>query len=632
MFTDMVGYTALGQRNESLSLALVDEQRRVIRPILARHHGREVKTIGDAFLVEFANAVDAVRCAYDIQRSIREFNLSLAPDKRIHLRVGVHVGEVVEYQGDISGDAVNVASRIEPLAEDGGVCVTRQVYDFVRSKVDIPLSSLGPKSLKNVAEPMEVFRMAMPWEKDAEGAERHTSPRLDPRRIAVLPLVSMSPDPNDEYFADGMTEEVISTISHIEGVEVISRTSAMQYKKTPKPIRDVSKELDVGTVLEGSIRKAGNRIRVTFQMIDAMRDRHVWAENYDRDLKDVFEIQSEIASKVAQALQTKMPAASTALPGPPTKAETYTTYLRASQLLHEGTEAGLRESAELFRRATAEDPGFAPAYVGLANAWATLSLGFEDFETSVTKADAAARRALEIAPGSAEAHAVVARVCSLQDRFAEELAEAEAAIRINPSLSEGYRSLGMHYATEGSLAEACQAYRKAHELDPLMRLYYYPIVAQVIGEEKEALVVLDRWQSVYPNRAWVYDSFALFYILKGDYSKGQEAVTEGLRLEPSDAGLRADQGMIYAFTGKRAEAERMLQEISEEKVESARLYCQILVQASLGNLDGAFKALDRQAETRSWHALMLTFPIFAEMRKDPRFQEFVSKVGISPKT
>jgi len=164
MFTDMVGYTALGQRNESLSLALVEEQRKLIRPILSRHNGREVKTIGDAFLVEFPNAVDAVRCAYDIQRAIREFNLSLGSEKRIHLRVGVHVGEVVEAQGDISGDAVNVASRIEPLAEDGGVCVTRQAYEFVRNKVDIPLSSIGPRSLKNVAEPMEVYKMAMPWE------------------------------------------------------------------------------------------------------------------------------------------------------------------------------------------------------------------------------------------------------------------------------------------------------------------------------------------------------------------------------------------------------------------------------------------------------------------------------------
>jgi len=279
MFTDMVGYTALGQKNESLSIVLVEEQRRVIRPILTKHAGREIKTIGDAFLVEFPNAVDAVRCAYDIQRAVREFNLSLASDKRIHLRVGVHVGEVVESQGDILGDSVNVASRIEPLAEDGGVCITRPVYDLVKNKVDIPLSSMGQKSLKNVAEPMEVYKMVLPWEK-----ETMSSPaQLNKNRVAILPFVNMSPDPNDEYFADGITEEMISTVSGISGLSVISRTSVMGFKGTTKKITEIGNELGAGSILEGSFRKAGNKVRVTAQLIDVGRDSHVWAQNYDRD-------------------------------------------------------------------------------------------------------------------------------------------------------------------------------------------------------------------------------------------------------------------------------------------------------------------------------------------------------------
>jgi len=279
MFTDMVGYTALGQKNESLSIVLVEEQRRVIRPILTKHAGREIKTIGDAFLVEFPNAVDAVRCAYDIQRAVREFNLSLASDKRIHLRVGVHVGEVVESQGDILGDSVNVASRIEPLAEYGGVCISRPVYDLVKNKVDIPLSSMGQKSLKNVAEPMEVYKMVLPWEK-----ETMSSPaQLNKNRVAILPFVNMSPDPNDEYFADGITEEMISTVSGISGLSVISRTSVMGFKGTTKKITEIGNELGAGSILEGSFRKAGNKVRVTAQLIDVGRDSHVWAQNYDRD-------------------------------------------------------------------------------------------------------------------------------------------------------------------------------------------------------------------------------------------------------------------------------------------------------------------------------------------------------------
>ena len=223
MFTDMVGYTALGQRNESLSLALVEEQRKLIRPILSRHNGREIKTIGDSFLIDFRNALDAVRCAYDIQRATREFNISLPAEKRIHLRVGVHLGDVVESQGDISGDAVNVASRIEQLAEDGGVCITRQVYDHVLNKFELPLMSLGPKALKNVSALVEVYKMVMPWEEERAASR----PILDKRRIAVLPFTNISPDPADEYFADGMTEELISTMSRISGMKVIARTSIM---------------------------------------------------------------------------------------------------------------------------------------------------------------------------------------------------------------------------------------------------------------------------------------------------------------------------------------------------------------------------------------------------------------------
>ena len=253
MYTDMVGYTALGQQNESLSLELVEEQRKLARPIFETHNGREVKTMGDAFLVEFPSAVDAVRCAYDVQKSIREFNLSLASERKIHLRIGVHLGEVVDVGGDILGDAVNVASRIEPLAEDGGVCLSRQVYDQVQRKLEFRLSSLGPRALKNVIEPVEVFRIMMPWEDER-------SPEvvgLDRKRIAVLPFVNMSPDPNDSYFADGITEEIISTVSGISGLRVISRTSMMHYRGTSKTLKEIGREVEAGSVLEGSLRKAG---------------------------------------------------------------------------------------------------------------------------------------------------------------------------------------------------------------------------------------------------------------------------------------------------------------------------------------------------------------------------------------
>src|SRR5215831_1095485 len=224
MFTDMVDYTGLGQRNEPLSLAMVDEQRKLIRPILGKHHGREIKTMGDSFLVEFSNALDAVRCAYDIQRSSREYNFTQPIDQRIRLRIGLHLGDVEESQGDVLGDTVNVASRVQPLAEEGGVSVTRQVYDQVRNKFELPMTSLGVKSLKNVGVPVEVFRIEMPWKRENPDLQTGS---LDTKRIAVLPFTNMSPDPNDSYFADGITEEIISTLSGVGGLSVISRTSVM---------------------------------------------------------------------------------------------------------------------------------------------------------------------------------------------------------------------------------------------------------------------------------------------------------------------------------------------------------------------------------------------------------------------
>jgi len=235
MFTDMVGYTALGQRNEQLSLALVEEQRKLIRPVLARHYGREVKTIGDAFLVEFSSALEAVRCAYEIQRTIREANFSLPEDRQLHLRIGVHLGDVVESEGDISGDAVNVASRIEPLAEDGGVCLTSQVYDNVKHKLDLNLVTIGRKALKNVAEPVEVYRMEMPWETPRGTSEEHA----DKKRIAVLPFTNLSSDPEEGYFADGMTEELITSLSGVRQRTVIARTSVMGYKGSAKKVKEI---------------------------------------------------------------------------------------------------------------------------------------------------------------------------------------------------------------------------------------------------------------------------------------------------------------------------------------------------------------------------------------------------------
>src|SRR5207245_22563 len=267
MFTDMVGFTSLSQKNEALGLELLQEHRRLLRPLFPKHNGREIKTIGDSFLVEFASALEALRCAFDIQQLMNELDVNRAPEKRILLRVGIHLGDVVHGEKDVQGDAVNVASRIEPLASPGGITITEQVYHQIRNKFEFPFVSLGQQSLKNVHDPVEVYRVVFPWE-----MQLSNEPSLEKRRIAVMPFTNISPDPRDEYFADGMTEELISTLSRIGELRVISRTSVMHYKGTSKNLGEIARELRVGSILEGSVRKASDDLRITAQLIDTGND------------------------------------------------------------------------------------------------------------------------------------------------------------------------------------------------------------------------------------------------------------------------------------------------------------------------------------------------------------------------
>src|SRR2546425_9814542 len=264
MFTDIVDYTIMSQKNETLALTLLEEHRQILRPAFARRGGREVKTIGDGFLVEFPSALEAVRCALEIQQLMKERNQSVPSESKILLRVGVHLGDVEHRNGDVYGDAVNTASRVQSLAEPGGVSITQQVFDHVRNNEEFRTVALGQNQLKNVQTPTEVYRV-LP---SAERTKLTKIEVLEPRRVAALPLAILSSDQQDEYFADGLTEEIINTLSSIPGLRVIARTSVMKYKQVNKSVGEIGRELKVGSILEGSVRKAGSRLRITIQLID----------------------------------------------------------------------------------------------------------------------------------------------------------------------------------------------------------------------------------------------------------------------------------------------------------------------------------------------------------------------------
>jgi len=631
MFTDMVGYTALGQRNESLSLALVDEQRKLIRPILARHNGKEIKTMGDAFLVEFPNALDAVRCAYDIQRATREFNISLPEERRVHLREGVHLGDVVVSEGDISGDAVNVASRIEPLAEDGGVCLTQQVYDQVKNKLGVPFVSKGKTSLKNVIEPVEVYKMMMPWDE-----EKVIPPaQLDRRRIAILPFTNISPDPADEYFADGMTEELISTMSRIGGLRVIARTSVMGYKGGQKKISEVAKELEVGTVLEGSVRKAGDRLRITVQLIDSQTSDHLWAESYNRELKDVFAIQSEISETVADALRVQLlTEEKEKIEEEPTKnIEAHTLYLKGRYYWNERSEGGLKKAIQYFERAIEKDVNYALAYVGVADAYSILvSYEYMSLSEGLPKMEQNLRRALEIDDGLGEVHAGLASILVYRWDWSGAEKEARRAVELNPSYATAHHWYSVLLGYLGRFDEALVEMNRALELDPLsliiitaMGVIYHcrREYDQAIEWHKKALAMDPDFEPAIINLVWEYIQASMAEEITALIPKLESQFGDNVSWKAGWAGL-------YSLLGRKDDARRVLREAEtirgEHYISPANI---ALAHIQLGETDAAFKWLDVAYEERSSGLVSIKVePAYDPIRSDPRFEALLKKMGL----
>lgn len=633
MFTDMVGYTALGQRDESLALALVEEQRKLIRPILRRHDGHEVKTIGDAFLVEFPNALDAVRCAYDIQRAIREFNFSLAPDRRIHLRIGVHVGEVVESQGDISGDAVNVASRIEPLAEDGGVCLTRQVYDHVHNKFELPLLSIGATQLKNVTVPIEAYKIAMPW-----NGERTIAPsELDRRRIAVLPFASMSPDPNDEYFADGLTEELIAKLSLVKGLEVIARTSIMNYKRKEKNAAQIGKELKAGTLLEGSVRKSGNRIRATIQLINSNTESHLWAESYDRNLEDIFAVQSEIAERVSASLKVRiLPDEKERIERAPTSSpEAFSLYLKGRFYWNERTKEGIRSAMEYFQKAIEKDSNYALAYSGLADCYGVGAVyGFIEPQGVRTKSMELVTKALEIDGTLAEAHATLGQILYEYDwNWQRSEAELRRAIELKPSYASAHHWLAIHLGTQGKEEESMKEIKRARELDPLSKIiqtsigggYWYAHRYEEGIRELTAAIEAD------PDYYNFHDYLGMLYVGIGRYEDAKRELERAASLEKNMHSLKADLGYVYARAGRKAEALAILDELSrasEEKYVSPLEIAEVY--AGLGDRERCMGWVEKGFRERAPDfRTQVTSPIYDDLRSSPRFVSILKEIGVS---
>ncbi|HTP53981.1 MAG TPA: adenylate/guanylate cyclase domain-containing protein [Thermoplasmata archaeon] len=626
MFTDIVGYSARVQADEKGALADLARHNDLLRPIFERFGGREIKTVGDAFLVEFPSALDAVHGAQQIQIALGDYNRSVESPRRIQIRIGIHVGDVVESNDDVLGDAVNIASRIQSLAEPGGICLTQQVVDQVQNKIEAPLVSLGPTALKNIRLPVAVYRLVPPRVGAGE-------PTLDGRsgghHLAVLPLANISPDPSDGYFADGLTEELIAVLSHVRGLNVIARTSVAPYKTAPKSIAQVGSELGVDTVLEGSVRKAGNRIRITLQLIDVATQGHVWANSYNREVDDVFAVQTDIAERTAEVLRLQLAPSelSEARRRPTANPAAYDLYLRglvAARLSH---GKGIDEALAAFEKATQLDPTFAEAYAAWANLYVGAAGDFFPFRSIMPRARDLAGKALALDADSSDAHSALANI-ALQFDHDWNAAEAEfrRALEINPSNVPALRFYGLLLECLGRFDEAMELYRRALRLDPGGEsegaLSWIELEA---GRVDEAIARAEHIHQDHPDALRQHLHLGMFYVQAGRRAEAaREAATP---LGNADDDERFDHALLNALVGRPEAARQVASAVERGEAGSYTSAAHLaMLYASLGEREKALDLLekdDREGDQVLW--LFFRGPFFDSIRDDPRFVALLRK-------
>jgi TolB-like protein/DNA-binding winged helix-turn-helix (wHTH) protein len=502
---DVVGYGRLAAADEERILARLRALRSdVIDPTIAVHRGRVVKRTGDGLIIEFRSVVDAVRCALEIQGAMVECNAGVPPDKRIAFRVGVHLGDVVEEaDGDLMGDGVNIAARLEGVCEPGALCLSGAAYEQVRDRMKETFVDLGEKLLKNVGRPVRVYGVAMDRGAGAEPAAPEKRFRLalpDKPSIAVLPFQNMSGDPEQEYFSDGISEDIITALSKLRWFFVIARNSSFTYKGKAVHMKQVADELGVGYVLEGSVRKGGDRVRITAQLNDVTTGSHIWAERYDRELADVFQVQDEITEAIVAAIEPQLYAAENfrAQRKPPDSMDAWDLVMRALSHFWRVTRQDNMVAQALLEKAIAIDPGYGQASGVLAASNMFCGhMGWADMTAVTPIAEHAAQAAIRADGEDPWAHLALGLVYLFaQRRFDDSLAELELALRLNPnfSMAQGYFGLAACYGghwEEGALA-ANRAIRLSPR-DPLLGIHYgVASYAQFLGRNYDEAMRLAR--------------------------------------------------------------------------------------------------------------------------------------------
>jgi adenylate cyclase len=543
---DVVGYSRLMEIDEAGTLVRLKLLRReIVDPAIAAHAGRMVKLMGDGALVEFASAVDAVTCAIEIQKSVRKHNAGGPEDKWIQFRIGINVGDIIVDGEDIYGDGVNVAARIEGLAEPGGIFISRAAADHVRDKVPIRIENRGDHAVKNIVRPIEVFCVVVEEHKAAVLAVRtaatHTPPPVpDKTSIAVLAFNNMSGDNEQEYFSDGISEDIITDLSKLSELHVIARNSSFVYKKAAISVPEMAKALGVRYVLEGSVRKAGNRVRVTAQLIDSSNGGHVWASRFDRDLTDIFAVQDELTQEIVAALKLKLTVGEQdrLTQRRAVDVEAYELFLRGREQSWASTRTGNIAAHGLLERAIVIDPGYAPAHaliafthvLDYANAWTSdpghsLRIGLE-----------LAQQVVQMDEEEPHGHFALAMAYMWSRELERAHAEARRCLALSPNSSDGLRMMAHVQIFSGDAAGALDTLDAYMRLDP-----HYPEIALQfladarfsLGEFSQAIDALEQRLARNPQSDTAYALLASCYGHIGQSADCRTAWEQALRINPS---------------------------------------------------------------------------------------------------
>ena len=624
MFTDMVGYTALMQQDEQKARTRRDRHRKVLERLIAANQGNVLQYFGDGTLSVFDSAFLAVKCALEIQTELRR-------EPEIPVRIGLHVGDIVYEDSGVYGDAVNVASRIEAISIPGGVLFSSKVFDDIKNHPQFKSEQLGAFNFKNVNRPVEVFaltnpELAIPTAEDLQGKVPAAI-----RRIAVLPFVNMSGDTDNEYFSDGMTEELINAFTKVEGLDVTSRTSSFAFKGKNQDIREIGRQLNVDTILEGSVRKAGNRVRITAQLINTSDGYHLFSETYDRNLEDIFAIQDEIALEITDKLTYRLKGSEPRkelVKSRTDNLEAYNIYLRALYHWNRFTPADHRKAMSLLEESIRLDPGFAAAYSLLSSCYGVLgSTGTMLPHVAYPKSREYADKALELDPELAETYISLAIMnifyywdCAAADKALKK------ALEMKPGSGYIHKAYGMCLKAWDKQEEAHKEFELAVSLDPLSVMIRGQLAFSHFCLERydEALAEIDRGLAIDPQHQWTLDLKGWCHLMKGENDKAIEMFLLCQELAGDDERGSASLGHAYARLGREAEARECLERLKkrQEKGNSEMLDMDfVTIYTGFNDLDNAFPHFQNMVNARlggvSW---IRHHPAYANFRADPRYQ------------